>query len=168
MSEKEKTISEIIVEQDHKIDLMLKYVKNIELTNKLILKEFRNNKPSGSTTNVSAVEVTPNVSSIQPAAVAPTVSSPVDEGKRVSVNQKVVFASNGKNLSLAPVEIFDSTNNLVKKARTNTSGRWSAQLFPGKYRVHIIKMGIKNKVIADMQYIINIDSSTTELSEVKV
>ena len=174
-NDKEKTFSQLVLEMHHEIGLIHKYVKNIDLTNKLILQQMRESE------NVQIqleVEKPPQTTPPIPTVSAPTVSAPIElppfpdhtlkTTKKVDVNQRLFFGSNGKNLSLAPIEIFDSTNNLVKKTRTNTSGRWSAQLLPGKYRVHVLKMGAKNNIIADMQYIININETTSTLEEVRI
>ncbi len=174
MSKKEKKLSDIILNLEHEVGLIHKYVKNIDLTNKLILKELRSNEEriingSGGSSSIDTPSSSPPPSASNLTVTAPDVSVPaVADGKKLVIDQKVVFASNGKNLSLAPVEIFDSTNSLVKRTRTNTSGRWTAQLVPGQYRVHISKIGSKNKVIADMQFIIKVDSSTSTLPEVRI
>jgi hypothetical protein len=65
-------------------------------------------------------------------------------GKKVPVVQRVSDSS-AKDLFMAAVSITDMEGNSVYNTKTSASGKWSALLQPGKYKVKIIKTDTATK-----------------------
>lgn len=81
----------------------------------------------------------------------------------IPVSQRVVN-SHGKSLFLADVEILDLTSmQTVVKTRTNGTGKWSASLGMGSYRVFIRKLDSGTKERLEVKQDITIDGSQSPL-----
>ena len=80
----------------------------------------------------------------------------------VPVVQRIVD-KNGKSVFLADVEIFDSTNNLVSKTRTNGTGKWMSTLPLGPYKVFIRKRESLSKEKIEAVQNIEIDGMQSPL-----
>ena len=103
-------------------------------------------------------------------AVAPSATPPmpepdevnfVDAGNSVPVSQRVVDA-NGKSAFLADVEIIDKSNmTQMFKTRTNGTGKWSAPLPVGDYKVIIKKRESLTKEKLEAVQDIRIDGKTS-------
>lgn len=86
------------------------------------------------------------------------VSEPnVNSNKPIPVQQSVVYPD-GKNVCLANVEIFQE-DKLVKKTRTNASGKWITSLEPGVYTVCVFKQSVANKPEVNLSFEIDVHPS---------
>lgn len=79
--------------------------------------------------------------------------------KQISVQQKITD-SEGSNIFMANVEIFDINDVLIKKTKTNQTGKWLAQLPVGTYNVIVTKVGANNKSPINLKYSIEVNSSS--------
>ena len=85
----------------------------------------------------------------------------VELGNSVPVSQRVVDA-NGKSMFLADVEILDKSNmKQMFKTRTNGTGKWSAPLLVGDYKVIIRKRESLTKEKLEAVQDITIDGKTS-------
>jgi hypothetical protein len=57
---------------------------------------------------------------------------------KVPVTQ-LVYTSAGKPVSIAMVELINEKGETVQKVKTNSVGRWSALIDPGKYTIHLTR-----------------------------
>jgi len=85
--------------------------------------------------------------------------SGTSDGKPVPVQQKLLY-SDGRAISTAKVEVFDSSSNLVKSLKTNATGKWTNALPPGKYTIQVSKKGTSTKNAVEVQAEITIPNST--------
>lgn len=58
--------------------------------------------------------------------------------QKVPITQ-LVYTENGKPVAIAAVELIDENGNIFEKLKTNSVGRWSALVYPGKYKVHLTR-----------------------------
>lgn len=75
-------------------------------------------------------------------------SQAIKSDRKIPVIQQVVMKTENNSLKdvfLADVNILDEENNLVHKCKTNTSGKWQAQLSAGKYNINIVKTDTSTK-----------------------
>lgn len=121
-------------------------------------------RPSGQT----EVIVPPNINR-QQGKPLPTQSPKTEsrlvsnEGNSIPVSQRVVD-SNGKSVFLADVEVTDlSTMQSIFKTRTNGTGKWSAPLQVGEYRVNIRKRESLTKEKLEVAQDIRVDGSQSPL-----
>jgi hypothetical protein len=90
-----------------------------------------------------------------------TPTPPANTGNAIPVSQRVVDG-NGKSAFLANVEIIDlMTMQPVFKTRTNGTGKWSAPLPIGAYRVSIRKGESLTKEKLEAAQDIQVDGSTS-------
>lgn len=82
--------------------------------------------------------------------------------KQISVQQKITDIE-GSNLFMANVEIFDLNDVLIKKTKTNQTGKWLAQLPVGAYNVNVTKVGANNKPSINVKYSIEITNENSNL-----
>lgn len=82
--------------------------------------------------------------------------------KPISVQQKITDVE-GSNLFMANVEIFDLNDVLIKKTKTNQTGKWLAQLPVGTYNVAVTKVGANNKPSINVKYSIEITNENSNL-----
>jgi hypothetical protein len=78
--------------------------------------------------------------------------------KQVPVQQKIMY-EDGRSVSMAKIEIFDSETKLVKNTKTNATGKWTNALMPGLYTVKISKKETSTKRAIEAQTEINILNS---------
>ena len=85
-------------------------------------------------------------------------------GNVVPVTQRVVN-SQGKSLFLADVEVIDlTTMNKVCATRTNGTGKWTAPLPMGNYRISIRKVELSTKEKMEATQDIVVDGATSPLT----
>lgn len=95
----------------------------------------------------------------QPPKTEPTVN--FNEGNSIPVSQRVVDG-NGKSVFLADVEVTDLSGIQPPfKTRTNGTGKWSAPLQVGAYRVNIRKRESLTKEKLELAQDIQVDGSTS-------
>lgn len=73
------------------------------------------------------------------------------QSRQIPVQQRIVY-SDGKNVYMANVEIFDSNNKLVNKTTTDQVGKWKIPLPPGKYTISVSKAGTPLKPKVELRY----------------
>ena len=164
----EKKASELLLELEQKINLIIGYQKTNDLNYKLIIARLdkltniitqrftSTTSLANSSTNVMFHEVSEN-QTIESNLSKVTSKSDVVAGK-TQVQQKICYPD-GKIIILANVEIYDIANKLVKKTRTNSAGKWTAALDPGRYNVKIFKPPTSNKPLVERKYEIEIPIS---------
>lgn len=94
---------------------------------------------------------------------------PNAQEKRIPVQQRICY-SDGKNVSMANVEISDSNGVLIKETKTSNQGKWTATLPAGNYMVMVSKMptNIKPKVELKFPIAVSDSDSIVELDLKKV
>lgn len=183
MSEERKA-SEILLQLEHELKQLTGYVKTIDFNLKLLLsrvnssasltadvtpvvKQVETPSPSAfSMPTVEAVGIPPLAFPSSPAAsvvpknqkTAKKVTSSEASSTKMPVQQRVIFPD-GRNVMLANVEIYDLQNNLAKKTKTNSAGKWNATLIPGKYFVMVSKSIPNSKKPVEKRFEIEIPVS---------
>jgi hypothetical protein len=100
----------------------------------------------------------------QQVEVAPIKEKPAitNSINAIPVMQRIVDR-NGKAIFLADVEVLNSSNERVNKARTNGAGKWMMSLTPGTYRVLINKRESLTKEKMESVQEITVDGSKSPL-----
>ena len=185
----EKKASELLLELEQKIDLILGYLKTSDLNYKLIIARLDKlassiNQPIATTpvkpSMVPTVpQLTPRIAvpefqevdennlpiineELQPQSGRRDQRTPGQNKKKTQVQQKISYPD-GKVVILANVEISDGAGQVVKQTRTNHAGKWSAALEPGKYLVKIYKPPTSNKPVVEQKFVVDIPASDTPL-----
>ena len=163
MSDEPKKATDLLIEMNEKINLILGTVRNQDNLIKILINKL---------SKVPAVAIPVETASIQfpnPMQISDEVKNEpenVDDftftnieqtassekestveslsNNKVAVQQQIVY-NDGKSICLASVEIFDSNNKSIKKLKTNAMGKWMAVLMPGNYTVKVTKSGNNNK-----------------------
>lgn len=119
-------------------------------------------RPSGQTEIIVPTNINRQQGQPLPTQPQKTESTLVShEGNSIPVSQRVVDG-NGKSVFLADVEITDlATMQSVFKTRTNGTGKWSAPLQVGEYRVNIRKRESLSKEKLEVAQDIRVDGSTS-------
>lgn len=95
---------------------------------------------------------------------APSLTPPASEIKsdrKVPVMQRIQD-NNKRDVFMAEVQIYSSNNELVSKSKTSATGKYQAQLVPGRYTVKISKVDPTTKKKAEaIQEIDVVNSDTT-------
>lgn len=178
----DRKATDILLEIDRKIDLLLKYQTTNDLNQKLILDrlnrllkvnvehfttvqtEMPANKPLMAKPAQMASEDINEYGEVQKEVeLQPKIGRrdqriPTQDGKKIAVQQKIVYPD-GKNVIIATVEIYNMSNVLVKRTRTNSAGKWNATLDPGKYLIHITKSATTEKPLVEQRYEVEIPIS---------
>lgn len=84
---------------------------------------------------------------------------PIDTTKRLIPVQQKLLLPDGKVLSVASVEIFDTDLNFVKAIKTSVAGKWTNALYPGSYILKIGKKGTATRSEIDEEINITITNS---------
>lgn len=98
-------------------------------------------------------------------AGAPTLTLPTSEGRsdrKIPVMQRIQD-NNKRDVFMAEVQIYSSNNELVAKSKTSATGRYQAQLIPGKYTVKISKVDPATKKKAEATQEIDVVNSDTTI-----
>ena len=191
----DRKATDILLDIEKKIDLILGYQKTNDLNQKLLLDRL--NKVVAGLEQVRLPVKNPivnNPSSFVPPITKPLMAKPIqvgvedfDEqgrqqievelqpktgrrdirvptqpGKKVAVQQKISYPD-GRSVILATVEIADMSQNIVKKTRTNSAGKWNATLDPGKYIIHVSKSATTEKPVVEQRYEVEIPISDSPL-----
>jgi len=82
---------------------------------------------------------------------------------KIGVNQLVQYSSDSKRVLYAEIKIYDVSDRCINTTKTNTAGRWEANLFPGNYRVEVKKTNPK----IDMKYDIEVLETSDNKLELK-
>lgn len=163
----EKKATELLVEMDYKLDLILSYMKNLDfnlkLQSDLKLKESKQaSKIEPLVEKQSPPKEPKKEKEIIKTEKNPVVTEGASENRKVNVFQHVYYP-NGKPAALATIKVFDSQKQEIKKTNSNHSGRWSALLDPGGYFVHITKAEVADKPKIDFYFEITVSPSNTAL-----
>lgn len=121
-------------------------------------------RPSGQTEVVVPTNINRQQGQPLPTQPPKTESTLVsNEGNSIPVSQRVVDG-NGKSVFLADVEVIDlTTMQPIFKTRTNGTGKWSAPLQAGEYRVNIRKRESLTKEKLEVAQDIRVDGSQSPL-----
>jgi len=173
--ENPKKASELLVELNHKVDLILGLVKNQDQLLKILNNKIKNNLPE----NLIDPEKSENIVGIKENGISIRLNDKVVEQvaknnevivdnefvqvetvstKKVAVQQKVTY-SDGKNVCLASVEITGGNLKSSKKLKTNAMGKWMLVLEPGKYIVNINKSKNQQNTAVSISYPFTIEES---------
>lgn len=182
----EKKASEILLELEQKVDLILGYLKTSDLNYKLIiarldkLTSLVNQNTFTQPATISKTNILDNKLIPKPAVVEfhemdeennPVINEELQpqagrrdlrtqgqNKKKTQVQQKISYPD-GKVVILANIEIFDNNKKLVKQTRTNSAGKWNASLSAGKYFIKIYKAPTSNKPLISKEYEVDIPES---------
>ena len=176
-----RTVSEVIVSVESKLDHIMDFIKNQDMNIKILLNRISLLEKSIKL-KTPEEKVKPKIEAVLPTEdpvktsqmpglkpgitlgkkVTPKQETFVDvsgtSNKKIPVQQKIIY-NDGKNLSLANVEIFDINGNLIKKIRTGSIGKWNASLEPGQYSVMVSKRGANAKLNVETSYEVSIPPS---------
>jgi len=210
----EKKVSDIILEIETKVELILGYIKNIDFTNKLILSKLSKlesvNSSGKDITPTSTMPSTPltsaelkvvdemelaeskfnnqleraknndanawvssteeNLVSFKDADAISQELQKDSEPKKTRKSGKVtveqsVFYPDGTKAVLVNVEIFNASNSLIKKSKTNSAGKWTALLDSGKYLIKLTKAPVNGKPLIQKQFEIDVVSNEQNIME---
>ena len=81
---------------------------------------------------------------------------------KIPITQRVVD-KNGKSLFLANVEFFNEKSESIEQVKTNSVGKYQAQLFPGNYKVIIKKIEPLSKTQLECVQTITVDDNISIL-----
>lgn len=199
MSEEKQSATDLLLSLERKIDLILKYYKNMDNNLKLVLNQINSQKSENVTIVDKKVSIPEELkvinkdnfenriktnkfeefaasrgidasSETEEESDDKLLDSPSGRGNLSQRGVKAVTKTGGKsvitqsiinkdgnNLYLASVEITDAvTGDLIKQCRTNTAGKWMAQLQPGDYTVKITKQFPAEKNMAPINVTYNV------------
>jgi len=185
---KDRTVSEVILDLEKKIDTLTKLYYNSDMLLKNILNKLNSNQENKSTIPQEIIkpsikeEQTPDnfftdSDSIIEESKAPTSkrrdsrpesyklntpATPISnqDSERVPVMQLVKDYKN-KNVFMAEVIVSDSDNNIVLKTKTNAAGKWQAYLKPDRYLVKVLKVDQSTKRQMEKTEIIIVSHDST-------
>lgn len=182
----ERKASDVLIDLASSQNEILSYIRNIKLTNELILKKIQVLEQKFSTSSVfekSSEEIVFPEEETQPKSKL-QIALELDEEKqleedanisigrrsrteepsmrKIPVSQRIIY-KDGKNVYMANVEFFNSEKKLVKKTRTNASGKWIVALPPSSYVVKITKAATSVKTKVDLLYTIVVTESDKQI-----
>jgi len=79
-------------------------------------------------------------------------------GQKVPITQ-LVYTENNKPVAIASVEVIDQEGNIIK-TKTNSVGRWSALVFPGKHKILLKRK--YGKSVLEFEQSVDIDNSAKQ------
>lgn len=185
MNKKVRKASDVLLSMEASLNEALGYLRNQNMVMTLLLKkvETLENASSAPPTvkpdwNLSAPTAKTQMPGLKPGvrlgkqAESPANTAPGEPElkeeviksniKRVPVQQRVLYPD-GKNVCLANVEILQAAKNgefkIVKTCRTNSAGKWQMGLEPGKYLIHLSKIGTSQKPTVETSYSIDVPVS---------
>jgi hypothetical protein len=133
--------SDVLFDIDSKTDEMMSIIKNQDLLLKVLSNKIfeLDNKLNSASQNL----LVNNVDISKPVEKMVGKNSISDDSGTVLVSQ-IIKNSDGKGVSMAKVEIFsindDGNMILVQGKKANVSGKWTANLKPGKFKVKAFKL----------------------------
>jgi hypothetical protein len=136
--------SDVLLDLEDKIDEIISVIKNQDLLLKILSNKI-NSLEGVINNNTSLVLPVNNVVESAPVEKKILVGKKdtTDNSGNILVSQ-VIKNSNGKNISMARVEVFsideDGGMVLVSGKKANVSGKWTANLKPGKYKIKAFKL----------------------------
>ena len=83
---------------------------------------------------------------------------------KITVEQFVSYPD-GTKAVLVNVEIFNASNSLIKKSKTNSGGKWTALLDSGKYLIKLTKAPVNGKPAIQKQFEIDVVSNEQNIME---
>lgn len=136
----DRKASDVLLDLENKIEEVISIVKNQDLLLKILSNKLSNlESVIGNNSNTSLVLPVSNV--VENKTVIGKKDT-VDKSGNILVSQ-IVKNSDGKNISMARIEIFlisDGSMVLVSGKKANVSGKWTANLQPGKYKIKAFKL----------------------------
>lgn len=134
LDDQERKVSDIIVALENKVNETYGFIRSIDNNVKLILNKMNGVPDSTIIPKSTQPTKKPTVEAITSTSIT------IDENvPKRTVQQQVVLKATDKPLLMANVEVFNTNGMVVKKTKTNQTGRWIAGLAPGSYSVHINK-----------------------------
>jgi hypothetical protein len=185
----ERTASEVLLQIESRQEIILRYLKNLDMNIKLIynrlgISAFPSLEPTKQPVSVPPKQPS-NLSTNKP--VHPTVSAETfiqNKGnrekkvipsatfdmnkKKRTINQKVYYKSDAKGVLLASVEAFDSNGNSAGKTRTGMTGVWTLSLRDGSYRVHITKSGASGRPPVKEEFNLDVNENVASLEDLSI
>lgn len=152
----EKKATEMLAEMDAKIDLILKYIQNVDFNLKLQSARSASPVPQPPSTEQNRTEIV--ASSSSDITFVEVGNEPKSDGRKVTVHQNVYYP-NGKPAPLAKIKILDASKQLVKETKTNSTGKWTVVLDPGNYFIHITKAEAADKPKIDHYFEVTVPST---------
>jgi hypothetical protein len=78
----------------------------------------------------------------------------------IPIQQKIVYASDNKNVIQANITIINSNGDIVKELKTAPNGKWITSLIPGSYSVRIQRRGSNGRQDIDKDFSIEIQKQS--------
>jgi hypothetical protein len=171
-----KKASEVIVEINEKIDMLLSFFKNHDNNQKLIISRLdkiykklnlSNNESSNLSLDDEVSKSDINFAKVDFIEVKENLK--VDSDKKILVHQFVKYPKNNDKqlpVILAKVKIYPEPGikdnpSIAEIASivTNSNGMWEAELLPGKYFAHILKPKTNTKPQIDIYFDFTVDGN---------
>lgn len=155
----ERKASDVLLEIEDKLDLLIQYNKDLKFKYELILQQNQEIK------KILANKNTPSISEI-PISESPKPSNS-SKTKRV-VRQKVVYPNTMSSetplpVILANIKITNSDKKVInEKIKTDPKGVWTASLEPGEYFYHITKAPQGKKPLVDIYKPFSVSDNSTD------
>ena len=139
MSEDSQSATEVLAEIHQHTTQILGYMKSIDYKYSLLLKRIEK-------------QLEENFS--------PALPPPEEPKKSKVLIQQLVSYPDNKWAPLVVVKIYDREKHLIKETKTNSAGKWTANLDPGEYFIHLLKASVgQNKPKIDQYFSITVESS---------
>lgn len=151
----EKKATEILAEMDAKIDLILKYIQNVDFN--LKLQSARITSPTIVTPQPPSIEQN-SIGLSSDLTFIEVDNEPKLDRRKVTVHQNVYYP-NGKPAPLAKIKVLDASKQPLKETKTNSAGKWTVVLDPGNYFIHITKAEAADKPKIDHYFEVTIPST---------
>lgn len=172
----ERKASDVLLAIEQKVDCLIKYFQTVDFNLKILINRVNEleSKIESSNKEIQLPEKLEFPKAKLPSKdpvvnIEAPISSTISVDAELPVCQKLIYHT-GAPIRLCNVEIFNSKGSRLKKIRTNSSGKWNSNLFPGAYKIRIYKSAVDKYAQIDDTYDIMIPSDKSgffELSEHK-
>jgi len=81
------------------------------------------------------------------------------EPRKIPVQQRLLYAGDGKSITSAKVEVYGSDNKLINASKTNNTGQWTQFLPAGNYIVMVSRKGTSTKPPIEASFPIEVPDS---------
>jgi len=159
----ERKATDVLLSIEQKIDESLLIQKNQEFLLKTVLSRLGNQSVAPPAPTTSSFLPPKNIEEKQMPGIKPGIKFPGLKGSVVSAEQQIQYFD-GKPVALANVEIFKKNGNdleIVKAMRTNSAGKWMANLESGEYTISLMKQSTGQRSQVNVNFDVKIPESDT-------
>lgn len=159
----ERKASDVLLEIETKVDLLLQYYKLVDFNLKVLINRINElGKKDAVVALDNPIEVKiPKKDILNPEIIPAGEDFPpaiISVDSEIPVMQKLLYNTNAP-IRLCNVEIFDNKGNKLKKIRTSHIGKWNSSLFPGDYKIKITRAALDKYPQVDDTYDITVKAS---------